>query len=90
MGSITLIIELSNIEPPVGNGSSDVFVDMIEKVRCRGTGGDEADYTAAAPCLLVLKGISTWWRCHMRGIAISYTLNYPETAALSASVPFPR
>jgi UDP-3-O-[3-hydroxymyristoyl] N-acetylglucosamine deacetylase len=27
-----LIIEIDNIEPPVGNGSSDVFVDMIEKV----------------------------------------------------------
>jgi len=26
-----LIIELSDIEPPVGNGSSDVFVKMIEE-----------------------------------------------------------
>jgi len=26
-----LVIEISSIEPPVGNGSSDVFVDMIEQ-----------------------------------------------------------
>ena len=26
-----LVIELTNIEPPVGNGSSDVFVQMIEE-----------------------------------------------------------
>ncbi len=27
-----LCIELSSIEPPVGNGSADVFVDLIEQV----------------------------------------------------------
>ncbi|MDP1879573.1 MAG: UDP-3-O-acyl-N-acetylglucosamine deacetylase [Parachlamydiaceae bacterium] len=27
-----LCIEISNIEPPIGNGSADVFVEMIEKV----------------------------------------------------------
>lgn len=27
-----LLIEINNIEPPVGNGSADVFVEMIEKV----------------------------------------------------------
>jgi UDP-3-O-[3-hydroxymyristoyl] N-acetylglucosamine deacetylase len=26
-----LCIELDNLEPPVGNGSSDVFVEMIEE-----------------------------------------------------------
>ena len=76
-----VVIELSNIEPPVGNGSSDVFVEMIEKVGLQ----EQKEFTSyikirqpvyhsigdihlvALPC---------------DGYRISYTLSYPESPFL--------
>lgn len=78
-----LIIEVSNIEPPVGNGSSDVFVAMIEKVGiCK--------QEAAAPIVKVQKPI--FWddeeiqivALPYDGYRISYTLNYPNSKVLKA------
>jgi UDP-3-O-[3-hydroxymyristoyl] N-acetylglucosamine deacetylase len=78
-----LIIELSNIEPPVGNGSSDVFVDIIEKV------GIE-EQTATVPIFKLQKPV--YWAddeiqivgIPYDGYRISYTLNYPHNKILKA------
>lgn len=76
-----LIIEISSIEPPVGNGSSDVFIDMIKKV---GVVGQEG----SAPIVYLDQPI--YWseeEVHVvaipyDGYKISYTLNYPDSAIL--------
>lgn len=76
-----LCIEISSIEPPVGNGSSDVFVDMIEKV-----GVQEQD--AFIPTVKIRQPV--YWSegdIHLvalpyDGYRISYTLSYPETPLL--------
>lgn len=78
-----LSIEISSIEPPVGNGSSDVFVDMIEE-----TGIVELD--SAVPTVKIDKPVF-WADKDIQLIAlphdgyrISYTLSYPETPFLKA------
>lgn len=76
-----LIIEISNIEPPVGNGSADVFVDMIENVGV-------LEQVQTVPVLRVQKPI--YWSendIHLvalpyPGYRISYTLSYPESTTI--------
>ncbi|WP_195155535.1 UDP-3-O-acyl-N-acetylglucosamine deacetylase [Candidatus Protochlamydia phocaeensis] len=76
-----LCIEITNIEPPVGNGSSDVFVEMIEKVGIR-----EQEQTI--PIVKVQQPV--FWSegdIHIvalpyEGYRISYTLSYPGSAFL--------
>lgn len=76
-----LCIEINGIEPPVGNGSSDVFVKMIEEVGIQ-------EQEAVIPVVKLQKPI--YWsegEIHLvalpyDGYRISYTLNYPETKAL--------
>lgn len=78
-----LIIEISNIEPPVGNGSSDVFVDMIERVGIM-------EQEANVPVIHLQQPI--YWSegdIHIVGLPydgyrISYTLNYPGSKVLKA------
>lgn len=78
-----LIIEVSNIEPPVGNGSSDVFVQMLEQVGI-------CQQEALAPSVHLQTPI--YWSdesIHLVALPsdeyrISYTLNYPETEALKS------
>jgi UDP-3-O-[3-hydroxymyristoyl] N-acetylglucosamine deacetylase len=78
-----LIIEISNIEPPIGNGSSDVFVDMIEEAGiCQQN---------ASTSTFLLKEPLYWSEGNIHLVAlpsdefrISYTLNYPESIALKA------
>lgn len=78
-----LIIELNNIEPPVGNGSSDVFLDMIESV------GIE-EQKATHPIVKIDQPV--YWSegdIHLvalphDGYRISYTLHYPDASLLSA------
>lgn len=78
-----LIIELNNIEPPVGNGSSDVFVDMIEEAGIQ-------EQQATHPVVKIEKPV--YWTegdIHLialpyDGYRISYTLHYPEASLLSA------
>lgn len=77
-----LIIEISSIEPPVGNGSSDVFVEMIEKVGVR-------DQEHVIPIVKIQQPV--YWSekdIHLvalpyPGYRISYTLSYPEVSMLS-------
>jgi len=76
-----LIIEISSIEPPVGNGSSDVFVQMIEDA------GIEAQHQQAS--IVKLKSPIYWSEGDIHivahpydGYRISYTLNYPESKVM--------
>lgn len=78
-----LIIEISSIEPPVGNGSSDVFVEMLDKAGIV----EQKDTT---PIVYLKKPV--YWSegdIHIVGIPyegykISYTLNYPESKVLKS------
>lgn len=78
-----LIIEVSNIEPPIGNGSSDVFVEMIENAGV-------CEQEALAHIFYLQKPLY-FSEGNIQIVAlpsdeyrISYTLNYPETRALKA------
>ena len=76
-----LCIEITSIEPPVGNGSSDVFVEMIEKV-----GVLEQEHTV--PIVKIQQPV--YWAegdiqiiaLPYEGYRISYTLSYPSIAFL--------
>lgn len=78
-----LIIELNNIEPPVGNGSSDVFVQMIEEAEIREQGGIFPMAQLEAPVALSDGEIHLVALPHDE-FRISYTLSYPENPALKA------
>lgn len=76
-----LCIEISGIEPPVGNGSSDVFVEMIEKVGVR-------EQEHSVPIVKIQQPV--FWAegdiqlvaLPYNGYRISYTLNYPGSSFL--------
>jgi len=78
-----LLIEISNLEPPVGNGGSDVFVEMIE-------GAGICEQEGEVPIVKILQPI--YWSeedIHLVALPsdeyrISYTLNYPECPALKS------
>lgn len=78
-----LIIELDSIEPPVGNGSSDIFVEMIEEA---GT----VEQQSLMPIVSIQQPV--YWSegdIHLAAIPcdnfkISYTLNYPNSEALKS------
>lgn len=76
-----LCIEISSIEPPVGNGSADVFVEMIEKV-----GILEQEHTV--PVVKIQQPVY-WAEGDIQlvalpydGFRISYTLSYPGSSFL--------
>lgn len=73
-----LCIEINGIEPPVGNGSSDVFVEMIENAGI-------SEQKESVP-VLSLKSPVYWSEGDIHLVAlpcdtykISYTLDYPDT-----------
>lgn len=78
-----LCIEISSIEPPVGNGSSDVFVDMIENVGI-------VEQEQSVPIIKIQQPV--YWSegdIHLvalphDGYRISYTLSYPGSPFLRA------
>lgn len=78
-----LSIEIHGIEPPVGNGSSDVFVAMVEEAGIQNQSG-------TVPIVKISKPI--YWsegEIHLvalpyDGYRISYTLNYPSTKLLKS------
>jgi UDP-3-O-[3-hydroxymyristoyl] N-acetylglucosamine deacetylase len=76
-----LCIEIAGIEPPVANGSSDVFVEMIEA-----SGVVEQEHTI--PVVKIKQPVYfSEGDIHMvalpyDGYRISYTLNYPESPVL--------
>lgn len=78
-----LIIEVDNVEPPIGNGSSDVFVSMIEE-----SGIEEQ---AATTDILSLKEPLYYSDKDIHLVALpshtfqlSYTLSYPDHPLLKA------
>jgi UDP-3-O-[3-hydroxymyristoyl] N-acetylglucosamine deacetylase len=78
-----LTIEIHGVEPPVGNGSSDIFVNMIENA-----GIIEQNYVVP---IVKLRNPVYWSEgdIHLvalpyEGYRISYTLNYPETKVLKS------
>ncbi len=77
-----LIIEVSTFEPPVGSGSSDVFVDMIESVGVK-------VQAATLPVVHLTKPLYfSEGDIHLVALPsdeyrISYTLSYPGCKALS-------
>jgi UDP-3-O-[3-hydroxymyristoyl] N-acetylglucosamine deacetylase len=76
-------IEISGIEPPAGNGSSDVFVEMIEQAQT-------VELAAKTPVVSLKTPV--WWsqnEVHIVAIPsevyrLSYTLYYPKTPALES------
>ena len=78
-----LIIEIDNIEPPVGNGSSDVFVEMIEKVGIETQEGDSPIFVLKEPLYWADRDIQIV-ALPYDGFRISYTLNYPKSKILKA------
>lgn len=78
-----LCIEVSNLEPPVGNGSSDVFVEMIES-------SGILEQEALVPIVKIQTPIHlTEGDIHLvaiphDGYKISYTLNYPDSPVLKS------
>jgi UDP-3-O-[3-hydroxymyristoyl] N-acetylglucosamine deacetylase len=78
-----LCIEMDGIEPPVGNGSSDVFVKMIEE-----SGIEEQN--ASIP-IVKLRNPVYWSEGEIHlvalpydGYRISYTLDYPQTKLIKS------
>lgn len=78
-----LCIEIDGIEPPVGNGSSDVFVNMIEEAGI-------VEQEATVPIVQLQKPLF-WSEGEIHLIAlpcdhyrISYTLHYPNTKLLGS------
>ncbi|QLH37070.1 MAG: UDP-3-O-acyl-N-acetylglucosamine deacetylase [Parachlamydiaceae bacterium] len=76
-----LLIEIRGIEPPVGNGSSDVFVEMIEEAGI-------LEQTAQKPIVKIQEPLH-WAQGDIiitalpyDGYRISYTLNYPHSKLL--------
>lgn len=78
-----LCIEITSIEPPVGNGSSDIFVDMIEEAGIVEQDGMVPIVAIQEPVFFSDKDI------HMVALPsdeyrISYTLSYPTSTVLQA------
>jgi UDP-3-O-[3-hydroxymyristoyl] N-acetylglucosamine deacetylase len=78
-----LIIEVSSIEPPIGNGSSDVFVTMIENAGIQQQDAKKTVIHLQEP-LYWSEGDIHVFSLPSDEYRISYTLNYPETKALRA------
>lgn len=71
-------IEVSNIEPPVGNGSSDVFVDMIEKVGIKSQLATTRIFQVKSP-IYWSEGDIHLIALPCEGYQMSYTLSYPHS-----------
>ncbi len=78
-----LIIEVSSIEPPVGNGSSDVFVDMIEQAGLLEQKANVSTIKINKPIYLS-EGDIHLVALPYDGYRISYTLNYPGSKFLKS------
>lgn len=74
-------IEISNIEPPVANGSSDVFVDLIEQAGV-------IEQSAYSSIVKIEEPLSySDGEIHLVALPsdefrVSYTLNYPDSSVL--------
>lgn len=78
-----LCIEISNIEPPIGDGSSQVFVEMIEEAEIYEQAAEQAIYKIEEPVFWMDEQIQLV-ALPYDGFRISYTLNYPSSTLLKA------
>jgi len=78
-----LFIDVSNIELPIGDGSSAAFVKMIEEAGVKEQDKDISVYKILEPIYWSEKDIHLVLLPY-DGYRISYTLNYPETKALKS------
>lgn len=78
-----LYIEVSNMEPPIGNGSSDAFVQMIEDAGILEQNANTVIRQVTQPLYWSEGGIHLV-ALPYNGYRISYTLNYPESTVLRA------
>lgn len=78
-----LFIEIDNIEPPIGNGSSDIFIELIEEA-----GVVEQDASVKAVALtqpiFYSEGDIHLVALPAAEYMLSYTLSYPEHPLLKA------
>jgi UDP-3-O-[3-hydroxymyristoyl] N-acetylglucosamine deacetylase len=78
-----VIVEVSNVEPPIGNGSSDIFIEMIETAQF-------LEQEAFRPIVALQEVVyHSEGDIHLVALPsekfqISYTLSYPDTPALAA------
>lgn len=77
-----LIVQLSNIEPPIGNGGSDHFVAMIEEAGIEEQGEDL--YVAIDEPIYFQKDAITLVALPYDGLKVSYTLHYPGVAPIES------
>lgn len=77
-----LIIEISSIEPPVGNGSSDIFIDMIKNAGVVKQQGSTPVVHLNQP-VYWSEGEIHVVAIPYDGYRISYTLNYPGSKVLN-------
>lgn len=78
-----LRIEVSNVEPPIGNGSSDAFVKMIEEAGIKEQEALTSVIKVQQPLYWTEKDIHLV-ALPYDGYRISYTLNYSESKILGA------
>jgi UDP-3-O-[3-hydroxymyristoyl] N-acetylglucosamine deacetylase len=78
-----LVIEVSNLEPPIGNGSSDVFIDMLEEAGSEEQLAVMRSYYLQEPLFFSDKDISIV-ALPSDVYQISYTLSYPGHPVLDA------
>lgn len=76
-----LCIEISGIEPPVGHGSSDVFVEMINEVGIQKQEAELATVKIQEP-IYWSEGDIHLVALPYEGYRISYTLSYPNSKFL--------
>lgn len=81
MGVDNLCVELSNVEPPVGNGSSDLFVEMIEDAEVVEQSKPFPFFKVEEP-VYFSDGEIAICALPYDGYKISYTLNYPGSPLL--------
>ena len=78
-----LIIHLSNIEPPIGNGGSDHFVEMIEEAGVVEQHQEISIFSIGKPLYFQKDAISLVV-LPFDGYKISYTLHYPGVAPIES------
>lgn len=78
-----LVIKISDVEPPIGNGSSDVFVDMIEKAEVLEQELTHSIYSLQKPIFWSEGGIHLV-ALPYDGCRFSYTLHYPNSKMLKS------
>ncbi len=82
-GVDNLYIEVDNMEPPIGNGSSDVFIEMIEDAGVKSQKAYKSVHRLKSPVYFTDKDI------HLVAlpcdeVRFSYTVNYPDVAAIKS------